>query len=411
MNTQNSHIPGPVQLGIALVLLLLPATIAFGGTRKVIAKTAADVPASSKAPATKTAAKPKAPVRRKTPRRASNVRKFVSKPAAPKGSLFDPTVGDNSSGEDLVVRQAAIDAIGTVNGSMVAVDPSSGRILSIVNQKMALESGYQPCSTFKPAVALAALQEGVITDDKSRLRLGKRLYLTLQESLARSNNAYFAKLGSILGLEKMRTYAEKFGFSEPAGWGLENEAPGTFPTEPPPVRDGGVGKVASFGQGINQTPLQLVSFMSAVANGGTLYYLQRPTSAEEIESFQPRIKRDLEIEQWLAPVREGMADAVLFGTAKRAHQPDVPVLGKTGTCSQNGMKLAWFAGYSESPGGIAVAVLLRTLQPMGGGPHAAELAGKFFRKLADEKYAIRPVEKPLQTDAPAALPASIQLVR
>jgi cell division protein FtsI/penicillin-binding protein 2 len=91
---------------------------------------------------------------------------------------------------------------------MVAVDPKSGRILTIVNQKLAFAGGYQPCSTFKPAVALAALQEGVITGESSRMRLGKRWYLDLQQSLAHSNNFYFAKLGTLLGLGTMRKYAE-----------------------------------------------------------------------------------------------------------------------------------------------------------------------------------------------------------
>ena len=350
--------------------------------------------------------------------KATAVRRFVSK--AP---LFpDPTIGDETSGEDLVVRQAAIDALGNLSGSMVAIDPNTGRILTIVNQKLAFASGYQPCSTFKPAVALAALQEGVITNDSNRVRLGNKWYLNLQQSLAHSNNAYFEYLGTLLGLQRMRKYAEAFGFSEPAGWNIEKEIPGSFPTEPPPARMGGVGKVASFGEGISQTMLQEVAFVSTVGNGGTLYYLQYPKSQDELESFQPRIKRHLDIGPWLKPVREGMSDAVLFGTAKRAYQADFNVMGKTGTCSQNGYKLGWFAGYGEYQGGLAVAVLQRTLGPMGGGPHAAEIAGRFFRRLADEKYAFHRVnptpaaqEKGAPaTDRPAAattLPAAVQTFR
>jgi len=346
-------------------------------------------------------------VRKTAHHRARNVRRFVSKP---KGSSFgDPTAGDDTSGEDLIVRQAAVDALGNLMGSMVAVDPTTGRILTVVNQKMAFESGYQPCSTFKPAVALAALEEGVITNDSTRLRLGKSWYLDLKESLARSNNMYFAKLGTMLGLNKMREYAEEFGFASPAVWGVEKEAHGSFPTQPPPESMGGVGKVASFGEGISQTLFQLVSFVSAVSNGGTLYYLQYPRTPEEMENFQPRVKRQLNIEQWLTPVREGMMDAVLFGTARRAKQPDMPVLGKTGTCSQDGMKLGWFAGYAQRDGGLAVAVLQRTSQPMGGGPHAAEIAGRFFRTLANEKYFIRHEQEQPKPAMPTVPAASIQL--
>ena len=62
-----------------------------------------------------------------------------------------------------MVRQAAIDALGNMNGTVVAIDPTSGRILAMVNQKLALSEGAQPCSTIKVAVALAGLSEKVIT--------------------------------------------------------------------------------------------------------------------------------------------------------------------------------------------------------------------------------------------------------
>lgn len=316
-------------------------------------------------------------------------RTVTPRPAPLPRFLVDPTVGDDATGEDLIVRQAAIEAVGNLPGSMVVVDPATGRILTIVNQKLALRNGYQPCSTFKPAVALAALSEGVIENDNNRLQLGgkkNKWYMDLQKSLAHSNNVYFAKLGSILGIDKLRQYGQSFGFGEPAGWGIVEEPTGVFPIEPPPPSHGGVGKIASFGEGISQTPLQLVSFVSAVANGGTLYYLQYPKTREALDAFTPKVKRKLDIGPWLQPVRQGMMEAVLFGTAKRARQPDITILGKTGTCSESGMKLGWFAGYSESQGGLAVAVLQRTTLPMGGGPHAAEVAGRLFRKLADLKY-------------------------
>ncbi len=77
----------------------------------------------------------------------------------------DITQGDVTAGEDPVVRQAAIDALGNMYGTVVAIDPSNGRILAMVNQKLALSSGAEPCSTIKVSVALAALQEGIVTKD------------------------------------------------------------------------------------------------------------------------------------------------------------------------------------------------------------------------------------------------------
>ena len=56
-------------------------------------------------------------------------------------------------------------ALGRYNGSVVALDPNTGRILSVVNQKLAFSSGFIPCSTIKPVIAVAALEESVITRD------------------------------------------------------------------------------------------------------------------------------------------------------------------------------------------------------------------------------------------------------
>ena len=312
----------------------------------------------------------------------------------------DPTEGDDPSRDDGIVRAAAVEALENRMGSLVGVDPATGRILTIVNQKLALES-YQPCSTFKPAVALAALEEGLIENDQTRLRLGRRWYLDLTQSLAISNNLYFAKLGQLLGLAKLREYGERFGFGELAGWGLPQELRGSLPSEPPPASRGGVGKIASFGEGIEQTPLQLASFISAVANGGTLFYLQYPQGEER---FEPMVKRRLAITPWLTPVRQGLEEAVISGTARQARQPDLTILGKTGTCSQNGVRLGWFAGYSQNEGGLAVVVLLRG-GAQASGPHAAELAGRFYRKLLDQNYLARSP----RTELPGAPPAAIQL--
>ncbi len=70
----------------------------------------------------------------------------------------DPAANDNPTLDDPVVRRAATDALGNLMGSIIVVDPETGRVLTIVNQRTAFEDGYQPCSAFKPAVALAALQ-------------------------------------------------------------------------------------------------------------------------------------------------------------------------------------------------------------------------------------------------------------
>src|SRR5436305_12277445 len=93
---------------------------------------------------------------------SASVRKKKSTPKYKPAPPVDPTDGDNVDSEDLEIRRAAVDALGTMNGSVVVVDPSSGRILTMVNQKLALKGGFTPCSTIKLVTSLAALSENIV---------------------------------------------------------------------------------------------------------------------------------------------------------------------------------------------------------------------------------------------------------
>src|SRR5260370_1269440 len=228
----------------------------------------------------------------------------------------DITKGDVTDGEDPVVRPAAIDGLGNMNGTVVAIEPTSGRVLAMVNQKLALSSGAQPCSTIKLSVALAALNEGLVSKE-TEVPLGRRSRMNLTQALAHSNNAYFEALGRKLGFEKVAYYAHQYGLGELAGYDIAGEQAGNYPDEAIPQKLGGVGKMCSFGEGISMTPLQLGAMVSAIANGGTLYYLQHPTTPEEVTSFQPRIKRQLEIAPLIPEISVGMAGAGEYGTARR----------------------------------------------------------------------------------------------
>jgi len=299
--------------------------------------------------------------------------------------------GDVTGGEDPVVRQAAIDALGNMNGTVVAIEPTSGRVLAMVNQKLALSSGAQPCSTIKLSVALAALSEGLVSKE-TQVALGRRSRMNLTMALARSNNAYFEALGRKLGFEKVAYYAHEYGLGELAGYDIAGEQPGMYPEEVLPEKLGGVGKMCSFGEGVSMTPLQLGAMVSAIANGGTLYYLQHPTSPDEVANFQPRVKRTLDIAPLIPEISDGMAGAVQFGTARsvRLNFNEEEILGKTGTCSHDGTRFGWFASYANtSVGRVVVVVFLQGGRPTFG-PKAAEISGRMYRNLYDHKFFIAP---------------------
>jgi len=298
-------------------------------------------------------------------------------------SFGEPTAGDNPAGEDPAVREAAIEALGNWNGSVVVVDPNTGRILSIVNQQMALASAFTPCSTFKPVVALAALKEGIITPD-TELRVGRRRRMNVTDALAHSNNPFFTRLGRELGFRRLAEYARAFGLGQKAGLDIPGESPGRFPAEPP--KDGSVGFMSSYGKNIEVTALQMAAVISAIANGGTLYHLQYPRTPEEVAQFEPKVRQQLDdLAEHFPQIKEGLAAAVIYGTAKLAYDPEEQIYGKTGTCSEDGARLGWFVSYAnEQQPKYVVVVLLRGGRLMYG-PHAAEIGGRLYRALRQKE--------------------------
>lgn len=321
---------------------------------------------------------PAAPAARRSVHRVSHFRGVPT--------FANSTLADIATFDDPVVRAAAVEGLGRYNGAVVAVDPNTGRILAVVNQKIAFGDGYIPCSTIKPTVAVAALQENVITRD-TMLRVGYRKYMNLTDAMAHSNNVFFEELGRRMGFETLSKYARLLGLGELAGYNLPEEHPGAFPMQPPV--HGGIARMSSFGEGIQITPLQLAALTAAFANGGTLYYLQYPRTPEEIQNFAPRVKRDLNIATVLPEIREGMLAAVLYGTGKRSFDAggeEMP-LGKTGTCNDPSSRVGWFVTYAdEVHPKIALAVLLRGSSRQVIGPTAALVAGRIYRRLREQNY-------------------------
>lgn len=310
-------------------------------------------------------------------------RKFYSPWDTP--TFADSTWGDVVDGEDLVVRRAAVQALGPYNGSVVVVNPTTGRVLTMVNQKLALTGAYQPCSTIKLVAGLAGLSEGIIERD-TRLRLSRGLSMNLTTALAKSNNPYFANIGEKLGFDKVNYYGRLLGLGEKAGFDIAGESAGIFPEEKP--KGVPVGLMTSFGEAIGLTPLQLAAMVSTIANGGTLYYLQYPRNQTEVAALVPKVKRKLDVESQLPEMKPGMMGAVEFGTARRAnYDANEPIFGKTGTCTDSRTHLGWFGSYNEIGTTKMVVVVLLTGGKGVNGPVAAGIAGQVYKNLSQSASA------------------------
>lgn len=312
-------------------------------------------------------------------------KKIVRKAVAPK---VDPTVGDNPDGDDLAIRRAAVDALGMQAGSVVVVDPNTGRVLTMVNQKLALKSGFIPCSTIKLVTALAALSEHVVERDQF-IHLSRYASFNLVTAIAHSNNPYFGVLGTRLGFEKVVSYAQMLGLGEKAGLDIPGEEPGQIPAAPP--RAGGMGMMTAYGEGFLMTPLELAALLSGIANNGTLYYLQYPKTVDEVEHLQPKVKHTLDLApNSIADVKVGMRGAVDYGTARRAnYDPNESIFGKTGTCTdfRAGSHMGWFGSFIEQGSRqLVVVVMLTSPNKAVSGPVASGVAGAFYRNLSTSSY-------------------------
>ena len=190
----------------------------------------------------------------------------------------------------------------------------------------------------------------------------------------------------IMGGVGVSYYARLFGLGEKAGLDIDGEQPGVLPAETP---RSGMGMMTSFGDGITITPLEMAGLMGAVANGGTLYYLQYPKSQEQAGTIIPQVKRRLDIDYLIPEIKPGMMGAVEYGTARRiGFDPNEPIYGKTGTCTdtRTPTHLGWFGSFTEVGDQRLVVVVLLTGGSAVSGPTAAGVAGNVYKNLTAGKY-------------------------
>jgi penicillin-binding protein 2 len=284
---------------------------------------------------------------------------------------------DDTSGEDPEIRRIAVNALGNHAGTVVVMDPQTGRIYSIVNQQWALREGFKPCSTIKLVTGLAGLNEKVI-DPANTAAISDSNRVDLTHALAYSKNDYFQQVGGQVGFTKMISYAHRLGLGERTGINLRNESAGRMPD----FKSGfAVNHMSSHGDDFKVTALQLATLVSAIANGGQLLTPFVPHTQQEELKLKPKVRRTVNIEaasfQQMLP---GMIGSVSYGSGRRAFDSQETVLGKTGTCIEQGTWVGLFTSYAplKNPK-LAVVVIARGAD--GRNHFPAAVAGRIYRDL------------------------------
>ena len=286
---------------------------------------------------------------------------------------------DSTEGEDAEVRRVAVAALGSHAGTVVVMNPRTGRVYAVVNQDWALRRGWTPASTMKLVTSLAGVGEKVF-DPSEKVRVPtKAERLDLTNALALSDNDYFKSLAARVGAERIITYAGRVGFGETTGINYDGEIPGRLPTPQTITSAARLG----FGEGVEVTPVQLAVFVSAVANGGTLLVPKVPRTPDEAASFAAQPRRRLDISpSALEQIIPGMLAAVERGTASGIKDPTLKVAGKTGTLvnKEKGTGLGVFASYAPADDPRLTVVVLTSGEGESGSV-AAQIAGSIYSAL------------------------------
>jgi penicillin-binding protein 2 len=291
---------------------------------------------------------------------------------------------------DIGLQQAAEEAMGDREGSVVVLRPSDGAILAMVSKpafdpnlfargitedewrsltedplhplsNKAIQGQYPPGSTFKIVVATAALEENIINPFQrifcaGSLHFGNREFhcwkkgghgwVNLHEAIVQSCDVYFYQVGQRLGVDTIAEYAHRYGLGKPTGVDLDHERPGTIPdTQWKRQRYGepwysGETLSVAVGQGyVTATPLQMANLIATVADGGVRHrphYIERLDVPEGVEAGSTEAEKPVKLgvrSSTLAQVQGALRDVVEsdHGTGKKARVEGIEVAGKTGT--------------------------------------------------------------------------------
>ena len=271
--------------------------------------------------------------------------------------------------------------LGPRKGTIVVMRVSDGKLLAVVNPALAAGRALPPGSVMKVATLVGGWQEGVVNAHRQIPCAGPKGDppcwevhgpIGLTGAISRSCSAFVGTVGRELGAQRLTKWWSRLGFGHRTGVDLPQEAAGTM-AEPGDRIDWAEAAVGD-GTGILVTPVQLVSFYGAIANGG--------------QRWRPTIKQPKALLGMIFPVpggldlsviRQGLVEAGLSGSAKGVSPAGLAVAGKTGTAGMPGFKnrtSGWFAGYAPAAHPqIAVVVELDDAR---GFIHAVPLAKQVF---------------------------------
>lgn len=267
----------------------------------------------------------------------------------------------------------------------------------------AVSDTYEPGSVFKIFTAAAGLEEGVVTPDTTynctgAIRVADNTIhchrreghgvQTVTEGLVNSCNPFYITIGQKLGTEKFYKYFEAFGFTEDSGIDLPAEATPVGGVTYHKKEDMGISQLSSsaFGQTFQVSAIQMITAVSAIANGGKLmepYVVAKQIDQEGNTVYEktPTVKRQVVSESTANTVLGMMEKVVDGGTGRNAYIPGYRVAGKTGTSEKltvDGEYIASFVGCAPADD-PQIAVLIIIDEPQvynhGGGAIAAPVAG------------------------------------
>ncbi|MCK4244542.1 MAG: penicillin-binding protein 2 [Candidatus Omnitrophica bacterium] len=310
-------------------------------------------------------------IRAETDARGHKVRILGKKESSPGNSII-LTI-------DRSIQESSAENLGGYRGSVVVMDPRNGEILALVSKpsfdpddidpylfhpgrpffNRAIKGCYPPGSIYKIITELSALKKGVITptdklECKGELEVqeGKRIrlfhcwvdreteeykqhgWIDINTALPQSCNIFFGQVGLMVGARGLLSYGKRFGLGSPTGIDLPGEKAGSIP---PPRLSGGALNL-SIGQGaLLVTPIQLVSLIATIANGGNIWQPEVIKEivdplGNEILSFAPHLRGSIFIpEEDLSLLKEGLYNVVEQGTGRNSKVTGLSISGKTGT--------------------------------------------------------------------------------